>query len=101
MIIDAHQHVWDLTKAHYEWLGPATHGPISRTITEEEALPRLRRCGIDAVVLVQAADNREDTDNMLATAAALFRGGGRRRFRAVWKSPATTAASSPSCRHCR
>jgi L-fuconolactonase len=68
MIIDAHQHVWDLTKAHYEWLGPATHGSISRTITEEEVLPTLHRCGIDAVVLVQAADNRQDTDNMLATA---------------------------------
>lgn len=68
MIIDAHQHVWDLTQARYDWLGPAM-GPINRTITEEEALPRLRRAGVDGVVLVQSADNREDTDYMLATAA--------------------------------
>ena len=67
MIIDAHQHVWDLTRARYDWLGPAL-GPINRTITQEEALPRLRRAGVDGVVLVQSADNREDTDYMLATA---------------------------------
>jgi len=67
MIIDAHQHVWDLTAARYDWLGPAM-GPINRTITEEEALPRLRRAGVNGVVLVQSADNREDTDYMLATA---------------------------------
>lgn len=67
MIIDAHQHVWDLTQARYDWLGPA-HGPINRTITQEEALPRLRRAGVDGVVLVQSADNRQDTDYMLATA---------------------------------
>ncbi len=67
MIIDAHQHVWDLTRARYDWLGPAL-GPINRTITQEEALPHLRRAGVDGVVLVQSADNREDTDYMLATA---------------------------------
>ncbi|WP_375423582.1 amidohydrolase family protein [uncultured Friedmanniella sp.] len=68
MILDAHQHVWDLTRARYDWLGPQ-HGLIFRTITEDEALPRLRRCGVDGVVLVQAADNAEDTAHMLATAA--------------------------------
>ena len=67
MIIDAHQHVWDLTRARYDWLGPAM-GPINRTITQAEALPRLRSCGVNGVVLVQSADNREDTDYMLATA---------------------------------
>lgn len=68
MIIDAHQHVWDLSRARYDWLGPA-HGPIFRTVTEDELLPELRRCGVDGVVLVQAADNAEDTALMLATAA--------------------------------
>jgi L-fuconolactonase len=68
VILDAHQHVWDLTRARYDWLGPQ-HGPIFRTVTQEEALPRLRRCGVDGVVLVQAADNAEDTANMLDTAA--------------------------------
>ena len=68
MIIDAHQHVWDLSRARYDWLGPQ-HGPIFRTTTEDEVLPELRRCGVDGVVLVQAADNPEDTAHLLATAA--------------------------------
>jgi L-fuconolactonase len=69
MIIDAHQHVWDLERARYDWLG-ADHGPIFRTITEEEVLPELRACGVDGVVLVQAADNAEDTALMLQTATS-------------------------------
>ena len=69
MIIDAHQHVWDLERARYDWLGPE-HGPIFRTVTEDEVLPELRACGVDGVVLVQAADNAEDTALMLATAAS-------------------------------
>ena len=68
MLIDAHQHVWDRSRARYDWLGPQ-HGEIDRTTTEDEVLPQLRRCGVDAVVLVQAADNAEDTALMLATAA--------------------------------
>src|SRR3982751_6607601 len=68
MSIDAHQHVWDLSRARYAWLGPDS-GPIFRTVSEEEVLPELRRCGVDGVVLVQAADNAEDTSVMLATAA--------------------------------
>lgn len=68
VILDAHQHVWDLARARYDWLGPQ-HGSIFRTVTEEELLPRLRRCGVDGVVLVQAADNAEDTAYMLETAA--------------------------------
>ena len=68
MIIDAHQHVWDLDRARYAWLGPQ-HGPIFRTVSQDEVLPELRRCGVDGVVLVQAADEAEDTMLMLETAA--------------------------------
>ena len=67
MIIDAHQHVWDLSRTRYDWLGPDL-APINQTMTQDDALPRLRRCGVDGAVLVQSADNREDTDYMLATA---------------------------------
>jgi L-fuconolactonase len=69
MIIDAHQHVWDLDRARYDWLS-AAHGPIFRTVTEVEVLPELRACGVDGVVLVQAADNAEDTALMLETATS-------------------------------
>jgi len=68
LIIDAHQHVWNLDTAEYAWLGPA-HAPINRTITFDELRPSLRAAGIDATVLVQSADNDQDTDAMLAVAA--------------------------------
>jgi L-fuconolactonase len=67
-IIDAHQHVWDPARAEYSWLGPELE-PINRTVTFEEVRPSLVRCGIQASILVQSADNDEDTALMLDTAA--------------------------------
>lgn len=55
-LIDAHQHVWDPTRAEYSWLGPELE-PINRTVTFEEVEPSLARCGIQATILVQSADN--------------------------------------------
>ena len=67
MIIDAHQHVWDLTRSPYFWLGP--HVPEwNRTFTFDEVLPSLRRHGIGATVLVQSDDHDGDTDLMLEVA---------------------------------
>lgn len=68
-IIDAHQHVWDPTRARYDWLTDELV-PINRTIGFDELLPSLRRAGVQATVLVQSADNDEDTELMLETAAA-------------------------------
>jgi L-fucono-1,5-lactonase len=67
MIIDAHQHVWDLDRSPYAWLGP--HVPQwNRTFTFEELKPHLRRNGVDATVLVQSDDHDGDTDLMLEVA---------------------------------
>lgn len=67
-IVDAHQHVWDPTRAEYSWLGPELQ-PVNRTVTFEEVQPSLVRCGVQATVLVQSADNDDDTTLMLETAA--------------------------------
>jgi L-fuconolactonase len=69
IIIDAHQHVWDLARASYPWLGPEL-APIDRTMTFAELKPSLARAGVDATVLVQSADNDEDTALMLDVAGA-------------------------------
>lgn len=67
MIIDAHQHVWDLDRSPYRWLGP--HVPQwNRTFTFEELKPHLVRNGVDATVLVQSDDHDGDTDLMLEVA---------------------------------
>lgn len=69
MVVDAHQHVWDLESGSYPWLGPQ-YGPINRTFTAAELVPQLAESGVDKTVLVQAADDATDTDRMLAVAEA-------------------------------
>ncbi len=66
-VIDAHQHVWDLARASYPWLGPHL-GPVNRTFTFDELRPHLQRAGVASTVLVQSADNAEDTALMLEVA---------------------------------
>jgi len=66
-IIDAHQHVWDLSRAEYAWL-TSDLAPIDRTITFDELRPQLVEAGVDGTVLVQSADNVEDTALMFETA---------------------------------
>ncbi|MGD8168617.1 amidohydrolase family protein [Herbiconiux sp. P16] len=68
-IIDAHHHVWDLAAAHYPWLGPEA-GPLFRSFDLDETAPARQSRGIDAVILVQAADNDEDTAHLLSVARA-------------------------------
>ena len=68
MIVDCHQHFWDLDKVEYSWLVPE-YGPIYRTFTPDELAPQLTAAGIDRTVLVQSANSYEDTDSMLAQAA--------------------------------
>jgi L-fuconolactonase len=66
--IDAHVHVWDLDRADYPWLArePAS---VNRSFDLDELLPDLHKASIDGVILVQAADNPDDTATMFATAA--------------------------------
>jgi L-fuconolactonase len=68
LVIDAHQHVWNLDRAHYGWLGPDTPA-IHRTIEFDELRPQLHEAGVAATVLVQSADNAQDTDYMFEVAA--------------------------------
>lgn len=68
LVIDAHQHLWNPEQVPYPWLGPQL-APINRPIEFDELAPILTRNGIAGTVLVQSADNDEDTDYMLAVAA--------------------------------
>jgi L-fuconolactonase len=68
LIVDSHQHFWDLERVEYPWLVP-DYGPIYRTFNPEDLDPQLRAAGIASTVLVQSANSFEDTDAMLAHAA--------------------------------
>jgi L-fuconolactonase len=67
--IDAHVHTWDHSACDYPWLGPHL-GELDRDYPLDELVPSLDAAGIDAVVLVQAADDDRDTAHMLAVADA-------------------------------
>ncbi|MCW4457114.1 amidohydrolase [Microbacterium sp. MPKO10] len=67
-IIDSHLHVWDRSRARYDWLGPHV-ADVDRDITFDEVVPELDRAGVDGVILVQSADERGDTENMLDVAS--------------------------------
>lgn len=67
-VIDSHQHVWDPSRAAYDWLGPEL-SPIDRAIGFEELRPELQSAGVDFTVQVQSADNPEDTELMRESAA--------------------------------
>lgn len=59
-VIDAHQHVWDLEHVSYPWL-TAEAGVLHRTYSFEELEPDLDACGVEATILVQAADSIDET----------------------------------------
>lgn len=67
IVVDAHQHVWDLEKVDYPWLTPE-YGPLNRTFEAGELVPQLKKAGVNATVLVQAANSYEDTKHMLSAA---------------------------------
>lgn len=67
MRIDTHQHFWNLAKVEYTWLVPA-YGPIYANFAPQDLEPQLKAAGIDRTVLVQSANNNEDTVSMLTQA---------------------------------
>ncbi|GEB45263.1 L-fuconolactonase [Microbacterium sp. AG157] len=67
-VIDAHQHVWDPSRAEYDWL-TSDAAPIDTVMTFADVAPELRAAGVDFTVQVQSADNAEDTELMKESAA--------------------------------
>lgn len=66
-IIDTHVHVWNFEKADYPWLKGDT-SILNRTYRIEELEAEQESAGVTEFVLVQSANNFEDTDWMLAVA---------------------------------
>ena len=67
-IIDTHIHVWNFDKASYPWLDGDTT-ILNRTYQIDEIENDRNELDIEAGVLVQAANNLEDTNWMLQVAA--------------------------------
>jgi L-fuconolactonase len=67
-VIDSHVHVWDPHRVHYRWLAEAP--ALDRRFELSDVEAELRAAGVVAVVLVQAADDLDDTRLMLELAAS-------------------------------
>lgn len=69
MIVDAHQHFWNLETGDYSWPTPDLPA-LYRTFGPEDLAPELAAAGVDRTVVVQADDSFWETDAMLAHAEA-------------------------------
>jgi len=69
VIVDTHQHFWNLEREPMPWMRPA-HAAIARTFEPADLRPLLDACGIDSTILVQAACTDTDTDTMFQQADA-------------------------------
>lgn len=67
-LIDTHLHIWDLERGDYPWLGPES-GILYRTYAVEDVDAARRVAGVDGAILVQAANNRRDTELMIESMA--------------------------------
>jgi L-fuconolactonase len=67
MIADTHIHVWNFQQAYYLWL-EGDNSILNRTYNIEEIETERKNLGIVSGVLVQAANNLEDTNWMLQVA---------------------------------
>jgi len=68
-IVDTHIHIWNFARAEYAWLKGNT-SILGRTYEITELEQERKRAGITDGVLMQAANNLEETDYMLEVAAA-------------------------------
>jgi len=71
MRVDAHHHVWRLSRGDYGWLKPTPELlPIHRDFMLRELRPMLRSANVGATVLVQAAPTVAETRFLLEVANA-------------------------------
>ena len=69
MYIDAHHHFWNPARGDYGWM-PAGNATLYRTYGPPDLAPHLAAAGIEATVLVQAADSVEESEYLLGIADA-------------------------------
>ncbi len=66
-VIDTHIHVWDIERIEYTWLKNDT-SILNKTYSIEQLNTEIDKANVTEGVLVQAANNTEDTDMMLTVA---------------------------------
>jgi L-fuconolactonase len=67
MIVDSHHHFWRVDRGDYHWMSPSV-GILHRDYLPDDLRPIIRRAGVDATVVIQAAQTEAETDFLLALA---------------------------------
>lgn len=67
MIIDSHQHFWQVGRFAYPWMNPEL-GALYRDFLPAQLEPVLKRCGVAKTVLVQASNTLAETRWLLSLA---------------------------------
>lgn len=67
MIIDSHQHFWQVGRFDYPWMSPEL-GVLYRDYSPETLEPILREYGVAETILVQASNSLAETDWLLSLA---------------------------------
>ncbi len=60
MIIDAHQHFWQLPMFDMEWLKTPEHAPINKSFLPADLESQLKQAGVDQSIFVQTQHNVEE-----------------------------------------
>jgi len=68
LIVDAHHHFWDPTRATYRWMTEEL-APIRRRFGPEDLRPLIAAAGVRRTVLVQTRSSVDETREFLAIAA--------------------------------
>jgi len=69
LVMDSHQHFWDLSRFDYYWMPPGQN-VLRRNYLPSDMLPLLRHNGVDRTVLVQAHQSPGEADFLLELADA-------------------------------
>jgi L-fuconolactonase len=69
VIVDSHQHFWDPTRADYPWMTDEL-ASLRRRFSPADLEPLLREHGVSGTIVVQARHSIDETQELLAIAAA-------------------------------
>jgi L-fuconolactonase len=67
MIVDSHQHFWQVGRFDYSWMSPKL-GVLYRDYLPEMLEPILNECGVAKTIVVQASNSLAETDWLLSLA---------------------------------
>jgi L-fuconolactonase len=59
VVVDSHQHFWDLRKLSYDWMGTGP-SPLRRNFLPKDLRPLIEDAGVDRTVIVQAHASLEE-----------------------------------------